>query len=173
MENPYTTGPDAVEKLREMIKDIDIAMFTTQTLDGRMRSRPMATQKDDLDGEHLWFFTWADSPKVDEFQDDADVNLSYADPKGHRYVSITGKATLVRDRMIMESLWNPLYKAWFPDGLQDPNLALIRVDVDEAEYWDSPGLVRGVLGFVKSLLTDDVFDEGENQKVILDDDMED
>jgi general stress protein 26 len=160
-----TTNSD-IRKLGELIKDIRIAMLTTTEADGSMRSRPMATQESDFDGE-LWFFTDARSPKVDEAAHHP-VNVSYADPKHQRYVSVSGKAELVRDRKKIEELWNPAYKAWFPEGLDDPNLALLRVHVEKAEYWDSPGsAVVHLIGFAKALATGKRADVGENEKIEL------
>ena len=162
------TGRDAaVQKLGAMIKDIKIAMLTTVDADGSLRSRPMATQSTDFDGD-LWFFTRADSPKVDEVRRDEAVNLSYAAPAKQRYVSISGTARLVRDRAKAEELWNPLLKAWFPQGLDDPDLALLKVAVEKAEYWDSPSSTMvHLVGFVKALATGQPYKPGENEKIDL------
>jgi general stress protein 26 len=156
-----------IEKLGKLIKDIKVAMMTTVDTDGTLRSRPMRTQQQEFDGD-LWFFTETTSPKVDELRRDAQVNLSYADAGSQTYVSVSGQGELVRDRKKIEELWNPLYKAWFPEGLETPNLGLIRVRVDKAEYWDSPnGKVVQLVGFVKSLATGERVDAGENKKVEL------
>src|SRR3954463_2099466 len=126
-----------VQKLAKLIKGIKVAMLTTQDDDGTFRSRPMATQDEEFDGT-LWFFTQIDSHKVTEIDRQHQVNLSYADSGDNRYVSISGLATLVRDRAKIDELWSPVLKAWFPDGKDDPNIALLRVDVQKAEYWDAP-----------------------------------
>jgi general stress protein 26 len=131
-----TTQRDrAIQKLNEMIRGIRIAMLTTATTDGALRSRPMVAQQIDFDGE-LWFFTGWESGKVHDLMNNAHVNVSYAQPESNRYVSFAGKTTIVRDRHKAEELWNPAYRAWFPKGLDDPNLALLKVQVDSAEYWD-------------------------------------
>ncbi len=144
---------DNIKKLRELIKDIKYAMLTTTEDDGTLRSRPMATLQTEFDGD-LWFFTGADAPKVHEVEHHQQVNVSYAEPDQQKYVSVSGTAQLVRDRSKMEELWNPLFKAWFTEGLDDPNLALLKVSVDKAEYWDSPSskVVR-LVGFLKSIAT--------------------
>ena len=140
-------------KLGELVKDINIAMLTTQEADGTLRSRPMATQNKKLD-RFLWFFNGIDSTKSQEVAEEPAVNLSYADPKSSRYVSISGRAKVVRDRQKMEELWTPFVKAWFPKGLDDPELGLLRVTVDQAEYWDAPsGKAVALFGLAKSLLT--------------------
>ena len=157
-----------VEKLAKLIKGIKFAMLSTALPNGTIHSRPMATQNAPFDGT-LWFFTYADSGKVHELRNDQHVNLSYAEPSDDRYVSISGRATVVRDRKKAEELWTELHRAWFPDGLDDPNLALLRVDVSDAEYWDSPSskMVQ-IAGFVKALVTGrPATDAGENRKVHL------
>lgn len=159
---------DNVKKLRELIEDVRIAMLVTLDDEGQIRGRPMATQQTEFDGD-LWFFTQADAPKVDEAQAYQQVNVSYAAPDKNRFVSVSGKATLSRDKDKMEELWNPFYKAWFPDGLDDPQLALLKVEVEEAEYWEAPagagGMVMTVIGFVQTLVTGEEAEVGENEKL--------
>lgn len=165
--NAATAGREDVKKLGELIQDINVAMLTTVCDDGSLRSRPMATQQTgDFDGT-LWFFTKADAPKVHE-ADHHPVNLAYAKPDKQHYVSVSGKAALVRDQAKIKELWNPMYKAWFPKGLDDPELALLRVDVEKAEYWDSPSSTMvHLVGFVKALATGQSYKPGENKKVNL------
>jgi general stress protein 26 len=141
---------ESIAKLNELIKDIEIAMLTTYDQDGSLHSRPMATQKVEFDGL-LWFFTRASSHKVQEIEREHHVNLAYSAPDKQRYVSVSGMARLVKDRPKMEELWNPVYKAWFPDGLDDADLALLKVSVEHAEYWDSPSsFAAQVIKFVKA-----------------------
>jgi general stress protein 26 len=141
---------ESIAKLNELIKDIEIAMLTTYDQDGSLHSRPMATQKVEFDGL-LWFFTRASSHKVQEIEREHHVNLAYSAPDKQRYVSVSGMARLVKDRPKMEELWNPVYKAWFPDGLDDPDLALLKVSVEHAEYWDSPSsFAAQVIKFVQA-----------------------
>ena len=157
---------EEIKKLGELIKDIEIAMLTTED-DGLLHSRPMATQKFEFDGD-LWFFTEASSHKVDEINRARQVNVSYADPKHQRYISVSGAAELVRDQAKIKELWNPILKAWFPDGLDDPDLALLRVGVTRAEYWEAPnGKVVQLVGFVKALVTGEQYRPGEHEQITL------
>jgi general stress protein 26 len=126
---------DPIKKLRKLIKGIPVAMLTTSAADGSLRSRPMATQEDAYDGD-LWFLTRYHSPKSEEIQDNQKVNVSYASPKNERFVSISGTATLAQDPAKVKELWRGKYKAWFPEGKKDPELALLKIRVDRAEYWD-------------------------------------
>lgn len=124
-----------IRKLATMIRGVKVAMLTTSGLDRTLRSRPMATQEFDFDGT-LWFFTQAGSEKTREIRLNPQVNASFVSAEDHRYVSLTGQASLVPDREKMQELWSPAYRAWFPQGLDDPELALLKVDVELAEYWD-------------------------------------
>jgi general stress protein 26 len=154
-------------KIAELIKDVRICMLTTAEGDGTLRSRPMATQelKGGFDGV-LWFFTEIDSRKVDEVERERHVNLAYSKPGDQVYVSISGNARVVRDRAKAAELWTPFLKAWFPKGLEDPQLALLRVEATEAEYWEAPhGAVVRVVGLVKSLVTGQKYTPGENKRV--------
>ncbi|HYO82763.1 MAG TPA: pyridoxamine 5'-phosphate oxidase family protein [Bryobacteraceae bacterium] len=147
------TNEENVRKLGELIKGIRVAMFTTIEPDGSLRSRPMYTQDVEFDGQ-LWFFTWLDTAKVSEISREQHVNVSYSSPSDERYVSLSGRARLVQDPAKAKELWNPALKAWFPKGLDDPNLGLILVDAEKAEYWDSPSskLVQ-MIGFAKAVTT--------------------
>lgn len=166
MENTKTRE-EAIEKLNNLIEDIDFAMLTTVDTDGVLRSRPMSTQEAEFDGT-LWFFTSDKTHKVEEIEQDNRVNASYAKPEYNFYVSVSGTASIVKDRAKMEELWNPILKAWFPEGLDDPNICLLKVDVEQAEYWDSPSstLVQ-ITGFVKAMVTGQRANGGENEKINL------
>lgn len=157
---------EAVEKLNELIKDVQIAMLTTIDW-GVLRSRPMQTQEFEFDGD-LWFFTSTDTHKTDEIEKDRRVNVSYASPDSNTYVSVSGTAEVVKNRAKIEELWNPIYKAWFPKGLDDPSLCLLKISVEQAEYWDSSSsaLVE-IAGFVKALVTGQRADGGDHGKVSL------
>ncbi|MDR3748136.1 MAG: pyridoxamine 5'-phosphate oxidase family protein [Acidobacteriota bacterium] len=127
---------DAVARLNELTKGIDYVMLTTVRTDGTLHSCPMATQTADADGA-IWFFSGNHSEKVEAIKTDQRVNLAYSDAASQRYVSVTGNCELVRDHVKAKELWNPAYKAWFPKGIEDPNLILLRVLILEAEYWDA------------------------------------
>ena len=127
---------DPFKKLRKLIKGARVAMLTTLASDGSLRSRPMATPDADFDGE-LWFFTRYHSPKTEEIKENQKVNVTYASPKNDRYVSVSGTATVVRDPEKVKELWRGALKEWFPEGKKDPDLALVKVTVDRAEYWDA------------------------------------
>jgi general stress protein 26 len=129
-----TTTPE-IEHLAELIKGIRIAMMTTVCKDGSLCSRPMAAQEPPFDGG-LWFFKKADSAKVGEVEEEGQVSLTYENSLESVYVSLSGRATLVQDRQQIEKLWRDDLMMWFPKGVRDPEIALLRVDVDKWTYWD-------------------------------------
>ena len=157
---------DNLQKVRDMVKDIDFCMLTTVDEKGDLHSRPMSSNGDIDPNGDLWFFTAASSHKVSEIEKLPKVNVSFADPENQHYVSITGKAQLVRDRNKIEELWKPEFKMWFPEGKDDPEVALLRISLEKAEYWDSPSSTIGyALSFVSSLVTGKEADFGENKKL--------
>lgn len=137
MVTPSTSDTmlENIRTLGEKIHGIRVAMLTTMDPDGVLRSRPMEAPQTDFDGR-LWFFTDSQSGKVASIKNDQHVNLAYASLDDNRYVSVAGRARLVRDRERMKELWTPMLHAWFPKGLEDPELSLICVDVESTEYWD-------------------------------------
>jgi general stress protein 26 len=90
----------------------------------------------------------------------------YSDPKGENYVTAKGRATISRDRAKIHEMWNPMYRAWFPEGEDDPQIAVVRVDVTEAEYWEasSSKLVVGVK-YLAAAVTGGKVDVGETGRV--------
>jgi len=159
----------SIAKIRQLIKDIRVTMLTTVGQDGTLHSRPMMMQETAFDGT-LWFLTGQDTAKAGEVAEHRRVNVSCAQPDDHRYVSLSGLATIVRDRRKAEQLWSPLHRAWFPEGLDDPTLALLQVEVEAAEYWDSAsGKMVAFDGFRRGLVAGRRFtDGGEHVKVTLD-----
>lgn len=157
-----------LNKLIDKIKGIRFAMMTTMDEDGSLRSRPMATQESKEEGV-LWFFTGYESAKSFEIlKNDAHVNLSYADPDNNVYVSVSGRANILKDQAKIDELWTPFMKAWFPEGKDDKNIGLIKVTIDKAEYWDSPSSTMvNLYGMAKAALTGERPDMGENKKINL------
>jgi general stress protein 26 len=131
-----------LEKLKDVLDGIDTAMFTTVAGDGRLVSRPLRMQEIDEDGA-MWFVTDRHSHKIDELAARPRVNVAFAAPSDNTYVSISGKATVLFDKARLNQLWSPAMTVFYPDGVDDPDLCLLRVDMDGAEYWNSPGGVVG------------------------------
>jgi len=148
----------ALTKLTELVKDIKIAMLTTVEADGLLHSRPMGTQE--IEDGTLWFFVKDDSRKADEVLHDPRVNVSYINST--TWVSVSGRATITRDRQKIDELWSDTIKMWVPLGKADPHLALMKIDIEEGEYWDaSSGAMVRLFDYVKSRLSGEAYYEGE------------
>jgi general stress protein 26 len=155
---------DSARKLWRIVGDTKIAMLTTED-DGVLRSRPMECVQVDEEGAILWFFTGASSPKTAEVRADRAVNLSLVDKPNQNYVSLSGRATIVRDRAKAKELWSEEQRAWYPGGVDDPELALLKVTVEQAEYWDKPtSAMVAAQGLVRAV-ADETPDLGENEKL--------
>lgn len=158
------THSEATKKMWSMMKGIGFAMMTTND-GGNLRARPMVAAQKEFDGS-LWFFTRASSHKVDEVQDGHLVGVTYAEPSKQEYVSLSGHGRLVRDKAAIAAHWQESLKTWFPKGKDDPDIAILRVDVTEAEYWDAPNSVMvHAYGYVKAVLTGTPPSSGENEKI--------
>ncbi len=162
-----TEHEDEIKKLAALMKEFKFVMLTTSEANGSLHSRPMATQEVEFDGD-LWFFTGAHSPKVWETDQHHQVNVAFANPDKNTYISASGVASLIRDRAKIEELWKPVYKTFFPKGLEDPELALMKITVDKAEYWDSPSTALGrAFNFARAYVAKDPGKLGEHAKVEL------
>jgi general stress protein 26 len=129
------TRNEAIRKLAQLIKDVRVAMLTTTTDRGWLRSRPMVTQRVAFDGD-LWFLSGKSTAKARDVRNRQQVDVAYMSSEEDRYVSVSGIATIVDDPGKAKALWNSSYAEWFPKGVADPDLVLIKVQVEEAEYWD-------------------------------------
>lgn len=158
---------ESIDTLWNMIKGIRVTMMTTLDDNGRLNSRPMATLSHaGFEDGTLWFFTRADSEKVSEIDRHWRVNLAYAEPDKQDYVSLSGIAEVVRDREKIHFLWREIMTTWFPQGPDDPEIALLKVNVDQAEYWDSPSSAMvHAYGYVKAKITGEAPNPGENVKI--------
>lgn len=131
---------EMVKELYELIGDIEVAMLTTRRSDGRLVSRPMATQ-DRHEGADLWFVTDIETHKIDELEGDANVNVSYYRDRTREWISVSGTARISQDRQLIRDLHDRSWKVWFPKideardaGPDDPRLALILVDAESVIY---------------------------------------
>lgn len=137
---------EEIETLRELIKDVDTAMLTTSTEEGLV-SRPMKTQEVEFDGD-LWFFTKKETNKYEEISHDQDVNVAYA---GKSYVSVRGRAEIVEDLAKKKELWSKAYEKIMQTSYDDPDLVLIKVKAEAAEYWETGNLTKKIAFFYKRM----------------------
>ena len=156
---------NGAEHVHDLIKDQGTAMLTTvHDESGALAARPMACQRADADGT-LWFLAFADSEKTDEIRRSPQVNVAFTEEG--KWVSVAGRASVLQDPAKARDLWNDFAEAWFQCEPEDPRVAVIRVDGESAEYWDSPGKVGTLVGVLKAKVTGDKPDDGENETVDL------
>lgn len=164
-----TSRKQELAHLASLMEKIDIAMLTTVGAGGYLVSRPLSTQAATFDGERVWFFTEADSPKVAELRRHAKVNLAYSSKDANTYLSAAGDAAIVRDRAVVHRFWSDALKAFFPKGPDDPNLVLIEVRLRTVEYWDGPGSWLGKAAtYLVARLTGNDEAMGENRIIEVD-----
>jgi len=127
---------DELSRLATLIEAIEVAMLTTVEPDRTLRSRPLRTLQMDGDGA-LWFMTTISSPKIGEIDEHRRVSLTFSHPSRETYVSVSGVTQILRDPEKARELWTPALRAWLPDGIDDPEVVLLKVTIEEAESWDS------------------------------------
>jgi general stress protein 26 len=135
-ERTVDNRQDAGRELATNIQDIYIATMTTLTPDGKLHGRPMATQQVEFDGE-LWFYSYKDSAKVKEIQENSQIQLGYNKDEKQTWVDVLGQAEIIEDDAKKKELWYDELKRYFPNGPEDDNVVLIKVKPDEAEIWSS------------------------------------
>lgn len=127
---------EALDKFRNLANEVGTCMFTTLDNDLNVMSRPMWTADIDDEG-NAWFFTNEFSEKIQEVSKDNIVNLIYSHPVKNIYVNVKGTCMVVIDRKKMEKLWKPSMKKWFPEGLNDAKICLVKVSTGSAYYWNT------------------------------------
>jgi len=164
MSNP--TDAEKRTHLRKIVNAAQTAFFVTHTPEGTLHGRPMATAEVAEDFDALWFSTSRVSGKIHDLRADAKVFLGYSNSSGSEWASVTGRATVINDREKIRELWSPFWKTWF-DGPDDPNLVLIKVTPESAEYWDTGSRVIVMAKMAISAVTGKKLEVGENEKIEL------
>ncbi len=158
--------PNDLAPLRTMLKSLPVTMMNTVAANGSVISRPLQTLDFDEDGV-LWFATDATSEKAANIRVRPHIGLSYADHHANRFVSISGPARLVHDQEKIDALWSPAMSVFFPQGKDDPNLVLVRVEIERAEYWDGPATFVGKLLYLAAAaITGDPGVMSENEIIV-------
>jgi len=159
-----TQDDDRQAKVRKLIEDSRLAMLTSIDEDGRLVSKPMATQEVEFDGD-VYFIAERSSHKVRNITRDPRVNVAYSSSSA--WVSLSGEAEVLEDADKLSELWNTFTDAWLEGGPENPENVLIKVTAAAAEYWDTPNSkVVQVVNLVKAKVTGERF-EGDNETVDL------
>ena len=155
-KDEHLAGDDAIAKVRKLLPNFRAAFFATG-LSRRTHphERPLALQGEpSVFGGTLWFFADHRSPKIHELSADPTVSLFFQNDGDSCYMQLDGSAAVVQDRPKMRELYTPTLKTWFPEGLDDPNLTLIRFDAVAGSYWESPGgVLQAMTAYAESVVT--------------------
>jgi len=158
---------EALDKLKELIESVNICMYCSMEHGSDMASRPMGTAKVDDNGS-IWFFTTDHSGAAENAAHAEEVCLNYAHITKNTYLCVMGDPELVFDKGKMKELWSPILKTWFPQGLDTPDIALVKVTPRSAHYWDSDASrLRLLFSFIKAQVTGKRPEGGEQGELHL------
>jgi general stress protein 26 len=132
MDTPTNTR----ENLHDLLENFDTAMMVVRAGDGHSHARPMAIARLHENAE-MYFVTNIQSPKISDIQANPNVTLTLQ--SASQFVSLSGRATVVRDRHMIDDLWKEPLKLWFPKGKDDPAICLIHFSPEDGEYWNNAG----------------------------------
>lgn len=163
MANDNTTRDDA-ERAWDLMNKIGFAMLVTRA-DDKLRARPMSAYLE-RENNAIYFLTDARHHKDQEIARNPSINLSFADAGNQKYVSVTGTAVVSNDRAKIKQLFSTPAKAWW-DSAEDPNIRVLKITPDDAEFWDSPGSVISYVKMAAAAVTGTRPDLGDNRKVAL------
>jgi general stress protein 26 len=159
-----TDNAQNVGRVWDLMKKIGIAMLVTHDGD-KVRARPMSAYLEHASNA-IFFLTDARRHNDDEIAGNPNVNVSFADAAEQKYVSVTGTAVVSNDRAKIKQLFSTPAKAWW-DSAEDPNIRVIRITPDDAEFWDTPGSVISYVKMAAAAMTGSRPDIGENRKVAM------
>ena len=148
----------------DLMDKIGFAMLVTR--DGeKLRARPMSAQSD-RSANTIFMLTDVKNHKDEEIAKNPHVNLSFADASAQKYVSVSGIASVSNDRAKIKELFSVGAKAWW-DSAEDPDIRVLKIMPDGAEYWDSPGTIISYVKMAAAAATNTRPDLGENKKVAM------
>lgn len=159
MAEKGTKNQETVDLVKDLIKDVKVAMMTTVSGD-ELVSRPMRTQEIEFDGD-LWFLTKKDTDKFKEISENPMINLAYVDKS---YVSLSGNAEIIQDEARKKEYWNPILGRVLETSVDDPDVVLIKVSPVKAEYWESGLNMKTVKEFTKKIVKKSSMQEGNDLK---------
>lgn len=130
------TSTDDLAAVAELLKELDICMLTTRAADGALHGRPMSNNGEvEYDGDS-WFFAQDGTRKVVEIEADPAVELAFIDTPNGTWVNVEGRAAIVRDDVERKrDLWLTDLERWFPNGPEDPEVVLIKVEAAHIDAW--------------------------------------
>lgn len=161
------TNEEAIKKIQDIAKDADICLFATNLTNLPISTRPMSTQKVDDEG-NIWFLSSKSSTQNQDIQADGRVQLFYSHKGSAEYLSVYGEATILFDRDIAKELWSPIVKTWFTEGVDDPEVSIIKVSPSDAYYWDTKNnKAVSMLKILAGAVTGKTMDDGVKGKITV------
>lgn len=161
MAHETSENEKTLKKMKDLIKDEKVAMLTTVSPEGKLMSRPMQTQEVKMDKEEIWFITKKDTEKYRDIEHNPAVNLAYA---GKSYVSISGTAEFVQDEEKKKEYMNFVVEKVLNTSAEDPEVVLIKVTPEIAEYWESGISVKTIKEFVKKMASSHSMEDSNDLK---------
>lgn len=159
------SSQQAIEKLKELIKHNSICMFATRLDEVPLEVRPMSVAQVDDEG-NMWFLSGKSTTKNHDITTDNHVQLFFANTSNQEYLTVYGVATEVLDKGKIKELWTPIAKAWFNEGVDDEDISAIRVEPEDAFYWDTRnGRMVSLIKILASAVTGKTFEEGVRGKL--------
>ncbi len=156
---------EGIKKVKELATATRIAMLTTASSNGHLHSRPMALNEMEDNGT-MWFFTAKSSGKVDEIQEDSEVNVSFANVSDSDFLAVAGTAKLITEQAEIDDKFNQFVKAWFPEGKDSKEISLLKITPHHAEYWDgNDSKLARLFNIGKALITGTKHTGGTHEKV--------
>ena len=157
---------DNIDRIWDIVEKVSVCMLTTQFVGG-LRARPLEARPD-RDAGLIYFVTDIHSAKEDEIEATPDVGLVFIDPNDKAYLSITGRACVIRDAEKTKAAWRKTDEVWWPGGPNNPDVCLLRIEPFTAELWDGPSSAAvTAFEFAKARLTGEEPKLGENRKVTV------
>ena len=159
------TNQDAIKKMKDMAEEIKICMFCTYNAQQVMETAPMSANQIDDDGT-FWFLSTKESTRNADIQSNSATDLIFAQPSKENYLSVHGKSEILYDKSKIDELWNPIVKAWFTEGKDDPRISVIKFTPQEAYYWDTKhGKMISLLKIAVGAVTGKTMDDGIEGKL--------
>lgn len=125
-----------LKDIAQKMRNLDIATMVTIAEDGSLAARPMSNNGDvDFDGKS-YYFTYEQSDKVKQISQNPQVQLAF-EGDDDLYVSVAGKAELIREKAEFDKHWKPELQQWFDQGTDTPGMVLVCVQAKEAKYWQN------------------------------------
>lgn len=151
---------EAVDKLKDLATHADICMFATSLTKLPLTARPMSTVAVDEEG-CIWFLSQKSSEKNQEIKADNRVQLFYASKGSAEYLNVYGEAEIIINREKAEEIWTPIAKAWFPGGVDDPEVSIIKVTPLDCHYWDTKhGKLVSLFKIAAAMISGKPMDDG-------------